>query len=177
MATKKKSKSRSAASKRPTKSRAAKLPPKKRAVTLRDQLERAAADLYHSSESDYPFKFFLLPSEGENDLTPEGFLVRLGFSTQFTEGHSVPTEELVGERSLDEFFPDAQRLAAFYGVEENDPQVVSDLKRWENLKAVLRKNLRGVKVLRVGTVEIRCYVAGLTPQGDIAGLVTTAIET
>jgi hypothetical protein len=34
-----------------------------------------------------------------------------------------------------------------------------------------------VKVIRVGTVAVRCYVAGIDERGDIAGLVTTSIET
>lgn len=168
MAAKTRSRSRSAKPKRST---------RRPSPTLREQLEKAAAGLLYTSESDYPLRYFSLPSQDVSDLTPVGFLIRLGVSQQFIERHGVPAGELVQERSLDDFFPDAERLANYDGVEVTDRKVVSELKRWERLKALLRRSLRGVKVLRVGTVEIRCYVAGFTKGGDIAGLVTTAIET
>lgn len=167
MAAKTRSRSRSTGAKRT---------PKRPPTTLRERLERATAGLLYTSESDRPFRFFSLPSEDASDLTPVGFLIRLGVSQQFIDRHQVPTDELVQERSLDDFFPDAERLANYYGVEVTDRKVVSELKRWERLKALLRRSLRGVKVLRVGTVDIRCYVAGFK-KGDIAGLITTAIET
>src|SRR5215475_483075 len=45
-----------------------------RISALREELEKAAAGLNYSSESDYPFRFFTLPAEDETDLTPQGFL-------------------------------------------------------------------------------------------------------
>jgi len=120
-------------------------------------LERAAAGLLHPSESDFPYRFFSLPTEGESDLTPQGFIIRLGVSQQFIDDVNIPIEKLAEERELGGFFPES--------------------KRFQRLEAILRQRLRGVKVLRVGQVEIRCYVAGFDEHGDIAGLVTTSIET
>jgi len=151
-------------------------PPRGR-ISLREELEKAAAGLSYTSESDYPFRFFTLPAENETDLTPQGFLYRIGVSQQFIDEVNLPIERLVEEGKLDGFFPTDDDLAEHYGIDASDPKIVSESKRFRKLEAVLRKRLRGVKVLRVGQVEIRCYIAGLAEQGDIAGLVTTAIET
>lgn len=149
---------------------------------LREQLEQAAKGLYHVSESDYPYRFFTFPAaskpaERKNDLTAQGFLIRLGISQQFTDDFNVPTGNLASERTLEDFFPDRETLADYEGTDVNDPKVVSEWKRYQKLQALLKKHLRGVKVIRVGTVEIRCYIAGLDKHGNIAGLLTTCIET
>jgi Nuclease A inhibitor-like protein len=129
---------------------------------LHEELEKAAAGLSYSSESDYPFRFFTLPAESEKDLTPEGFLNRIGVSQQFIDEINLPIDRLIQERTLDGFLP----------TDDNEEST-----RFRKLEAVLRKRLRGVKVFRVGQVEIRCYIAGLDEHGYIAGLVTTSIET
>jgi len=148
-----------------------------RISALREELEKAAAGLNYSSESDYPFRFFTLPAEDETDLTPQGFLSRIGVSQQFIDEVSLPIDRLVEERTLDGFFPTDDDLAEYYGIDASDPKIVSESKRFRKLETVLKKRLHGVKVLRVGQVEIRCYIAGLDEDGNIAGLVTTAIET
>jgi len=130
--------------------------------SLREELEEAAAGLQYHSESDYPFQFFTLPAESEKDLTPEGFLNRIGVSQQFREEMNLEIDQLIEERTLDGFFPASDDAEA---------------KRFQELEVVLRKRLRGVKVLRVGRVEIRCYIAGLDEHGYIAGLVTISVET
>jgi len=148
-----------------------------RTRSLRQELERAADGLYHTSESDFPFRFFTLPAEGEEDLTPEGFLIRLGLSQYAIDTLKLPVNKLIEERPLEGFFPTADDLAASAGTAAGEPEVVSESKRFQKLEALLKKRLRGVKVLRVGMVDIRCYIAGLYGKDDIAGLVTTSIET
>ena len=146
-------------------------------ISLRDELEKAAVGLRYTSESDYPFRFFTLPAEDETDLTLQGFLIRIGVSQQFIDEVNLPIARLVEERTFDDFFPTDDDLARHYGTDVTAPEVVAESKRFRKLEAVLRKRLRGVKVFRVGQVEIRCYIAGLDEHGDIAGLVTTAVET
>ena len=145
-------------------------------LSLRDELEAAAAGLTYMSESDYPFQFFTLPAESEKELTPEGFLNRLGIS-QLIDEFDVPTDKLIEEMTLDDFLPDEDDLDERHGTDTSDPEVASEGERIQRLKQVLKKRLHGIRVLRVGKVQIRCYIAGLDEQGNIAGLVTTAIET
>lgn len=149
---------------------------------LCEQLEQAAKGLYHVSESDYPYRFFTLPAASEpaerkDDLTAQGFLIRLGISQQFTDEFNVPIDVLATEKTLEDFFPSRETLAGYQGTDVNDPKVVSEWKQYQKLQALLKKRLRDVKVIRVGTVEIRCYIAGLDRYGNIAGLLTTCIET
>lgn len=155
-----------------------------RAPTLREQLEKAAAGLTNQSESSYPFRYFSLPAGDENDLTPAGFAIRLGLSQQFIDEVSLPIEKLVTEGRVEEFLPDVATLADYAGTDVNDPKVVALAKRFQKLAALLAKRLRGVKVLRVGTIEIRCYFVGFVAgsvrrpgNAELAGLVTTSIET
>jgi hypothetical protein len=150
---------------------------KARPLTLGEELEKAAEGLLYKSESDYPFKFFTLPAEGDDDLTPQGFLSRIGLSQQLIDELNLPLDRLIEERAFDGFLPSADDLADAHGTDTSDPAVAAKSKRYRKLEAALRKRLRGLKVFRVGQVEIRCYVAGLDERGYIAGLVTTAIET
>jgi hypothetical protein len=163
---------------------AARTPPaRKRPATLRERLERAARGLRHTSESDFAFQYFHLPAQGSTVevagglLGPEGFLTLLGIPLEALSEKGIGVAELVTARSLDGFFPDAPRVADYYGLEPSDRRVVAETRRWRGLQTVLERSLRGVTVLRVGAVEVRCYVAGLDRRGDVTGLVTTSIET
>lgn len=145
--------------------------------SLREELEKAADGLNYTSESFNPFQFFTLPAEGENDLTPEGFLNRLGISQAVIDEFNLPVERLIEERRLESFLPSAEDLAAGDGVEASDPEVAAEAKKYRELESLLKKRLRGLKVFCVGQVEIRCYLVGLDERGNLAGLVTLAIET
>lgn len=144
------------------------------------KLEKAAAGLMHRSESDYPFRFFTLtppvqpPDNGK--LTIAAFLSSIGLSQELIDEFKVPVGEWVEERPLDNFFPNIEKIAGYYGLDIKNRKVVAESKRYRNLEKIIRR-LRDVKVIRVGKIEVRCYIAGLTKQGNIAGLVTTSVET
>jgi hypothetical protein len=155
--------------------------------SLQEELEKVAAGLYYTSESDYPFRFFSLPawtypfddespSSDESELTAERFLNCLGLSVMFIEEIGVPVDKFIEERSLDGFFETVDELAEHYGTDTSDPKVISLSRRFRKLEAVLKKRLRGVKVFRVGVVEVHCYIAGLY-KDNVAGLVTISVET
>ena len=141
-------------------------------ASLRDKLERAAQGLYHGSESNYPYHFFCLPWDAEKDFTLENFLIRLGVSQAFLDDHQLSINDIASERPFEEFILGYQDPAT-----ADEPEVVSELKQRKKLIKVLKENLKGIKVIRVGVVQISCYVAGIDADGDIAGLLTTAIET
>ncbi|MEP6952059.1 MAG: nuclease A inhibitor family protein [Ginsengibacter sp.] len=150
---------------------------------LCEELETAAAGLLNTSESDFPYKFFSLSQHdtrgdtGVVKLTGLGFLVAIGISEELIDQYKLPVDQLIEERTLDGFFPSIEDIAGFYGTDTNDPKVIAESKRFRKLEALLKKRLHEVKVFRVGQVEIRCYIAGFAKHGNIAGLVTTAIET
>ena len=148
---------------------------------LCEELETAAAGLLNTSESDFPYKFFTLSqrdSRGDVDkLTALNFLSGIGISQELIDELKLPIDQLIEERALDGFFPSIDDIAGFYGTDTNDPKVIAESKRFRKLEALLKKRLHEVKVFRVGQVEIRCYIAGFAKHGNIAGLVTTSIET
>jgi hypothetical protein len=148
---------------------------------LCEELETAASGLLNTSESDFPYKFFSLSQRdlrGDIDkLTALNFLGGIGISEELIDQFKLPVDQLIEERTLDGFFPSIDDIAGFYGTDTNDPKVIAESQRFRKLEALLRKRLHEVKVFRVGQVEIRCYIAGFAKHGNIAGLVTTSIET
>lgn len=148
--------------------------------SLRLELEKAAAGLLFTSESDYPFRFFTLPAVSNTTraaLTAIELLGCFGLSQELMNELSVPVDAVIEERTFAGFFPTLDDLARMNGTNRDDPETVLESKRWRKLESVLRRRLHHVTVLRIGRVEIRCYIAGRDENGDIAGLVTTAIET
>ena len=132
---------------------------------MRAALEAAADGLVYSSESDRPFEYVELAAAAPphlGPLTAERLAALLG---------AAPGTR-IEERSLDRF------LARH--IETSDPYDAEAQRvrpRYEALRDVLRGSLADVRVFRVGEVEVRCYVVGWTPEGSLAGLVTTAVET
>jgi Nuclease A inhibitor-like protein len=148
---------------------------------LCEALERASAGLLAVSESDHGYRFFSLLRQdlykAGDPLNVQALLSAVGLSEDLTSQFNIPVDKLVEIRTLDGFFPGKQELADFYGVSINDPKVIAEARRYVQLEKLLHRKLEQVTVFRVGQVEIRCYLAGFTRQGSIAGLVTTVIET
>ena len=114
----------------------------------RTRLERAAEGLPYLSEGDAPFEYVELAEV------------------------PVPAGARVQEVTLDRFFRGH--------IEESDPsdpaaRALHD--RYVALRDTIREVLPDARVIRVGEVEIRCYVVGSAPSGGLAGLATTAWET
>ena len=164
------------ASKRSSTNRSRAAASRTRINSLQEELEKAAAGLYHVSESDYPFRFFTLPAWNVTALTAEEFLNCLGLSVMFIDEVEVPIGKFIEERVLDGFFRTIDELADYHGTDTSDPEVIAESKRFRKLEAILRKRLRDVKVFRVGFVEVHCYIAGMY-KDNVAGLVTIAVET
>ncbi len=125
-------------------------------------LADAAAGLLYTSESDYPFEPFTFANGSAADLTPSGFLARLG----------LPDATLIEEWTLDRFFARHIEQAS-----AADAHAQALRPRYEALKRAIVSALRDVRVFRVGEIQVRCYVAGLDADGHVSGLATTAVET
>jgi hypothetical protein len=129
---------------------------------VRRRLERAAAGLLYTSESDYPFDYVDLPAAADAPLTVAAFRTAAG----------VPADVDVEERTLDDFF--ARHIER---VDPSDPAAVALVPRYRALRNALRTSVRGARVFRVGRVVVRCYVVGVDRRGHVVGLATTAVET
>ena len=134
-----------------------------KAKNLRNNLEAAAADLVYTSESDRPFEWFILDDGAEG--WPYG-------GAELAKRLGVPSTTRIDERSLDDFFR--------RHIETSDPYDVRAQQirpRYEALKEMLRSMLRHPKAVRIGSIEVRCYIVGADGEGNLAGLSTIAIET
>lgn len=127
----------------------------------RRRLERAAAGLLYTSESDYPFDYVVFPANAAAPLTDAAFRAAAG----------VPADSLVEEITLDAFF--ARHIER---VDPNDAAAVALVPRYRALKRTIRASVRGARVFRVGRIAIRCYVVGVDARGNVVGLATTSIE-
>ncbi|MFN2636949.1 MAG: nuclease A inhibitor family protein [Gemmatimonadaceae bacterium] len=130
---------------------------------LRKELERASSDLVYSSESDRPFEFFAIAYPGRNaSPSPSDFAALIG----------APNDAPVEERSLVNFFAPHTATSDPY-----DSEAQKLRPSYEELMRLLSARLRDVRVYRIGTIEVECYVAGLDTNGNLAGLKTVAVET
>jgi hypothetical protein len=123
-------------------------------------LKRATKGLLYTSESDAPFE--TVHWEGVGELSGEK-VRELG-------GHKK--KDPVQQESLDDFFADLVQEQDWQGAEER-----ADVKKYRRLLTTLRKQLTDLRVYRVGRVNVTLYVVGKTPEGDWAGVKTTAVET
>lgn len=150
--------------------------------TTRTLLERAAANLMYTSESDHPFVWFFQFVARTQADAPTSELDEVVFVPdssprvlsvdEFRTLLDVPPTEKVDVLSLDAFF--ARHIE---NVDSTDPVAVALVPRYRALRETLRQSLEGVQVYRVGRIVIRCYLVGIDRDGNLAGLTTTAVET
>jgi hypothetical protein len=129
---------------------------------IRARLERAADGLLYTSESDYSFVWFHAAGPVPAPLTPAALLAAAG------EAPDEPVEVI----SLDDFF--ARHIER---VDPYDSVAVSLVPRYRHLRETIRLTVPDVRVFRVGRIQVRCYVVGVTAGGEVVGVSTVAIET
>lgn len=125
-------------------------------------LQTAIAHLQWVSESEYPFETFYWSGQVVSELTDKKLLEL----TQHPTGTNVETQD------LDSFFEFVTQPQDWYGDEE-----IETMKKYQQLVATLKQYLSDLKVHQVGEIELDIYVVGQTPDKNLAGLVTKAIET
>ncbi|MDY6805699.1 MAG: nuclease A inhibitor family protein [Cyanobacteriota bacterium] len=126
------------------------------------RLYQSSQNLLWTSESDYPFAVFLWELEDEIELDIPGLL----------ELTQLPPDTPVTAREFDGFFSNAVTSKDWHEEEEEE-----EVKRYQNLVAILRECLRDLRVYKVGEITVDVYIVGTTPAGDWAGLSTVSIET
>lgn len=129
---------------------------------VRERLESAADGLLFISETESPFEYEELPHGASVALTPDSVREALG------EPEATPVEET----SLDRFLSGHIERA-----DPEDPVAQENVGRFQALKEALTDSLSDVKVFRVGEVQVRYHVLGRTPDGRVAGLAASALET
>jgi hypothetical protein len=129
---------------------------------LRERLEAAAEGLLFISESESPFEYEELPGDAPAELTPDAVRAALG------EPEGTPVAELTLDRFLAGHIEEADPA---------DPVAQEQVTRFQALKQAVTEGLADVRVFRVGDVQVRYHALGRTPDGKIAGLAASALET
>ena len=115
-------------------------------------LQRASRGLRMPSEEDAPFEAFLWEDDG-GELT----------ATRLRQLAGVPEGVGVEEDSLE-------------GLWRTVP--AEDKEKFERLRQAIQQQLSGVRVFRVGDEPQKdVYIVGQTPDGKLAGLKTSVVET
>jgi hypothetical protein len=128
-----------------------------------EQLAPATAGLLFPSETDAP----VIPFVWE---TPEGHLELTAGAVVGLSGH--PADTAVEEIAFDDLFGKV--------TQPRDWHNEVGRKRAEGftaLRDLLRENLRGIRVFRLGTISIDVIVVGVDPKDRLAGVSTKVVET
>jgi hypothetical protein len=123
-------------------------------------LTAAAAGLLYMSESDYPIE--VLRWDGSGQLSPERLRNIAGANS----------DTRVEETALEKFF----RVPAGEQEWKGEAQL-AEARRYQRLRRLLEDALTGIRVYRVGEVNVFLLIVGMSAEGTWMGVSTRAIET
>ncbi|MDX6270123.1 MAG: hypothetical protein QOD28_1346 [Acidobacteriota bacterium] len=123
-------------------------------------LTEATRGLLYMSESDYPIE--VIRWDGSEQLSPEYVRKVAG----------VDSSVRVEETTLDEFF----RVPAGEQEWKNEAQL-AEARKYQRLRQLLEDNLTGIRVYRVGDINVLILVVGVSTEGNWLGVSTRVVET
>lgn len=127
---------------------------------FRKQLETAVKDLYFISETDAEISIF----SGKKAQT----INKAEILIQTENPENAPVEE----KNFAEFFVRLTEIQDWFSEEEK-----ATARKFAELKDLLEKNLRALKVFKIGTIQLDIYVVGLDAENNLSGIKTKAVET
>jgi len=127
---------------------------------LPEQIKKLSESLYYMSETDAE----ILPFVGKHaaSVSREAVLSQ-------TES---PDDSPVEERDFTGFFKRLTEIQDWFGEEEKETA-----KKYAQLKELLEKNLRDLRIFKVGKIHLDIYAVGLDAENRLIGIKTKAIET
>ena len=125
-----------------------------------EQIKRVAEGLSYISETDAE----ITPFAGEETeaVTKEEVL------KQTKSAVDSPVEE----RGFAEFFARLTEIQDWFGDEEK-----KTAQKFVRLKELMEKNLKDLKVFKIGKIQLDIYVVGLNAESKLTGIKTKAVET
>jgi hypothetical protein len=123
-------------------------------------LTEATQGLLYMSESDYPLE--VIRWDGSEQLSPEYLRNVVG----------ADSSAKVEESNLDEFFRVPAGEQEWKGEEQ-----LAEARKYRRLRQLLEENLTGIRVYRVGEINIGVYVVGMSAEGNWLGISTRVVET
>jgi hypothetical protein len=127
---------------------------------LANRIKKFTKDLYYISETDSEISPFT--GRRAESVSQEALLAQTG-RTENSE---------VEERNFEEFFKPLLEVQDWFGDEEKKTAA-----RFSKLKELLQKELKDLKVFKVGSIELDVYVVGLDAEGVLTGIKMKAVET
>lgn len=123
-------------------------------------IEGAAAGLYYTSETDAEIKAFV------------GKYAEVVSKEEILKQTENPPDKLIEERKFVDIFERLTKIQDWFGEEET-----ATAARFTALKELLEKNLKDLKVFKIGKIELDVYFVGLNTEGILMGIKTKAVET
>ena len=123
-----------------------------------DQIKTIVKDVYYISESDS--EIFPFVGKEATSVSADELLRQLGRT------------DAVEERDFENLFNRLTTMQEWFGDEET-----ATANKFLELKEMLLKNLKDVKVFKVGKIQVDIYIVGLNAESLIAGVWTKAVET
>lgn len=124
------------------------------------ELEETVKGLWYMSETDAEISVF--KGEKANSVTKEALIKQINISS----------ETNIAEKGFEDFFKNLTAIQDWFGDEEKET-----VQKFSKLKDLLQKNLRDLKVFKIGQIEIDIYVVGLDANSVLTGVKTKAVET
>lgn len=148
---------------------------------LIEQLERLTTGLLWLSESDYPWQIVswedlpenqAVEEDSEEAIAQQTAQIKAQIKNRLITINPEQNSTQIEERELEDFFQGVTTSEEWYREEE-----LAECKRYQDLVNFLKNSLKVVKVYRLGKVEVKVYVMGQTPNGNILGIETISVET
>ncbi len=127
---------------------------------LKKQIKKASEGLYYISETDAE----ILPFFGKQSQT----VTKEEIIRQTERAADTPVEE----RNFGEFFARLTEVQDWFGDEEK-----ATAQKFAELKNLLERNLRDLKVFKVGKIQLDVYAVGINAENNLLGIKTKAVET
>lgn len=125
-----------------------------------ESIKKAVENLTYMSETDAELE----PFAGifAADVTKEEILRQTGHSAT----------ESIQEKSFTEVFDNLTKIQDWYGEEER-----LTAEKFIGLKNLLEKNLKNLRVFKIGQINLEVFFVGLDSEGKLVGVKTAAVET
>ncbi len=128
---------------------------------LLDQLETAVENLFYISETDSEIVPFSIAGGSAKE-----------FTSRLLESLGLPPKSLIAEREFDLVFGRLTRVHE--GANERAKQ---SAERFRNLIELIERNLKGIRVLAIGSIRVTLIIGGIDVEGNFTGVKTFAVET
>jgi hypothetical protein len=127
---------------------------------LAERIKLASEGLWYMSETDA--EIFPFIGKRAESVTKENLLAQIG----------EKSDAQVEERDYGEFFARLTKIQDWFGEEEKETA-----EKYAALGNLLEKNLKDLRVSKVGQIQLDLFVVGLDAQSNLMGIKTKAVET